>query len=135
MEPTIVSGDRCIVDLRAYKNKGPGKGEIAVYLRNSIYFEKRVIATGGDSILSTDNVVTLNGVQIEEAYIIHKNKESSPDWLKNFGPVEVPPGKFFLMGDNRDVSLDSRANEVGLIDSSELVGRAVYVYRPEFKPL
>lgn len=71
---------------------------------------------------------------IREPYLIHgslfqADLKSLGEVLMNaFGPVTVPDGKYFVMGDNRDVSLDSRSEDVGLSDQSKIVGKALFVY-------
>jgi len=126
----MFKGDMFIVDLRAFRNKPPDAGEIGVYKRDGTYFVKRVIAVGGDVISSEDGVVAVNEKQLQEPFAHHSHDSDPPGWANNFGPIKVPPGKIFVMGDNRDVSLDSRSEEVGFIDLKEVAGRPLYNYRP-----
>jgi signal peptidase I len=77
---------------------------------------KRVIAIGGQEIEIADNQVLIDGVRIDEPYL----DESA--FMPDFGPVEVPAGTVFVMGDNRPRSQDSR--RFGPIDNDSIVGRA-----------
>ena len=84
---------------------------------------KRVIALEGD-IIDIDpetHEVSVNGEVLDEPYV------STPTDLKDFsGPQEVPEGKVFVMGDNRTYSKDSRTDEIGFVDASDIVGRAIF---------
>lgn len=77
---------------------------------------KRVIAVGGQEIEIKDNQVLIDGVPLDEPYL----DESA--FMPDFGPVQVPPGTVFVMGDNRPRSQDSR--RFGPIDTDSIVGRA-----------
>jgi len=72
-----------------------------------------------------DGAIIVNGNRMEEAYIQHLG--NPPAQLNEFGPVNIPPGKLFVMGDNRDVSFDSRMPEFGLVDEQSVAGRALYI--------
>lgn len=85
-------------------------------------FIKRVIAVGGDSIEARDGDVFVNGEMVEEIYL-----PSYADTF-DFGPVEVPEGEVFVMGDNRGDSVDSRS--FGTISVDDIVGRAFVVMWP-----
>lgn len=80
---------------------------------------KRVIGLPGDSITLHDGVLTLNGVIMNEPYVSSEN----------IGDVDIeklPEGKYFMMGDNRAVSLDSRSDMVGQIDQKDIIGKCLF---------
>jgi signal peptidase I len=88
-------------------------------------FIKRVIGLGNDKLEVRDKQVYINGNPIKEPYKIHK-AEFFGLTAENFGPVTVPPGYYFAMGDNRDNSKDSRA--WGFVPKDYIKGRAFMIY-------
>jgi signal peptidase I len=125
MENTVHMDGRVFVDRWHYRSNTPARGDIVIYLnKEGIYVIKRVIARGGETIRSSNGIIFINDVPISEPYVIHHG--SAPFELNNFGPFKFPEGKLFVMGDNRDISLDSRSPEVGPIDVSSLQGQALY---------
>lgn len=84
---------------------------------------------GGDTIEARDRQIFVNGKLLDEPFIEHIEPLGTYADMDSFGPIVVPQGKYFVMGDNRDVSLDSRTATFGMLDASAIVGRPLYVYR------
>lgn len=130
MEPTIVPGDRILVNRLAYRYGDVERGDVIVFKspeNPDIDFVKRAIAIGGDTIEVNNHMVIVNGDPLSEDYI--------GPWLKPNEPIftarEVPAGKVFVMGDNRDNSDDSRLWEEGpWLDEDAIIGEAILTYWP-----
>lgn len=93
---------------------------------------KRVIAVQGETIDIDFNTgaVSIDGKVIEEEYINEPTRER-----ENFeGPVTVPPGYIFVLGDNRNASTDSRSSYVGLVDTRQILGKVLFVLIPGKNP-
>lgn len=126
MENTLFDRERLMVDKLSYRFIEPKRGEIIVfkYPKNpKSRFVKRVIGIPGDVIEIRDRVVYVNGVPLDEPYI------KAPTYY-NMSPVKVLPNHVFVMGDNRNNSLDSRFADVGQIPYELIVGRALFSYWP-----
>jgi signal peptidase I len=108
---------------------GPERGDIIV-LRDPRNPEtdliKRVIGLPGESIEILDGKVYINDHLLEEPYI-------EQDWHDSKPKITIPPGEYFVMGDNRDNSLDSRSNAVGLVPQDLIIGKAMVSYWPSAK--
>lgn len=121
MQNTLVAGQRLIEDKWSYHFHGPRHGDIVIIngQESDVRLVKRVIALPGDVIDIHNGEVFLNGERLEEPYVKGQTFE---------GVVEVPftlgAEQFFVMGDNREHSLDSRA--LGPIAKSSIEGRAVF---------
>ena len=123
MEPTLHTGDWLI--LNQMKNSGPEYGDIVVISQPNEYKEnivKRVIATEGQTIDINFNTgdVYVDGAIIDEPYI---NNATTLSYDTDF-PLVVPEGYCFVMGDNRQESLDSRSTQIGLIRNDYILGTA-----------
>jgi len=110
MEPTLKVGRHLVVDKLTYEFRGPRRGEIIVFpspIEAEKDLVKRVIAVAGDTLEIRRKEVFLNGAAVDEPFTKHTRAD---EMLKgdNLGPLEVPPGRLFVMGDNRDESGDSR---------------------------
>jgi signal peptidase I len=84
---------------------------------------KRLIGVGGDTIEIRDGVLYRNGEKVDEPYI-----EEPMNY--DYGPITVPEGKFFFLGDNRNNSYDSHLWPTPFVDESEIIGKAVFRYYP-----
>jgi signal peptidase I len=120
MRPTLQPGDQVLVDKLAYRGGAmPHRGDLAVFHdpRTGEILLKRVVAVGGDEVGLEDGVLVVNGRRPVEPYADQKSIDSV-----YFGPVTVRQGSFFVLGDNRANSEDSRA--FGSVPTSSLIGRA-----------
>lgn len=127
MERTFLQGDHIVADMRYYHSRRPNRGDLIIFVRDRTYYIKRAIAIGGDSIQGIDNVILVDGKKLEEPYVEHTGNQRL-NWMNNFGPVAIPKGRYFVMGDNRDVSFDSRAAQFGPVDDSSIVGKPLYIF-------
>jgi signal peptidase I len=126
MEHTLNIGDRLIVDTTYFKTHVVHSGDVIIFRKGATQFAKRVIATGGSQVEGINGVIYVGGEPLQETYVRHDSPV--PDFMTNFGPVTVPDGELFVMGDNRDHSMDSRDPDFGLIPESSLVGKPLYIY-------
>ena len=144
MIPTLLVGDHILVakfiygtkipfsDKRILVFRKPQRGDIIVFKYPkdpSRDFIKRVIGVGGDVVEERNKVVYVNGKPLNEPYVQHVDNDIRPvgmDVRDNFGPVYVPEGKLFVMGDNRDMSYDSRY--WGFVDLKAVKGKAFIIY-------
>ena len=154
MEQTLLIGDRVLVEKVSYRFSDPDRGDVVVFEKElggalpveeeerTVFekitdsfkglfgfptgteqdFIKRVIAVGGDTIKGEGGKVVLNGETLDEPYLEEGVETSS------FGPVDVPEGTIFVMGDNRGNSDDSR--NFGPVSSDTVVGRAFILIWP-----
>lgn len=125
MEPNLMIGDRIIVSKVTYHLREPQHGDIMVFkfpLDPSRNFVKRLIAVGGDTVEVKNSILYINNQPVPENYL--------PQGLQfeDFGPKTVPAGQYFMMGDNRNNSEDSRA--WGFLDKDLIVGKAEVIYWP-----
>lgn len=122
MQPTIRQNTTFVVSAWPYRNADPRPGDIVVFqypVTPSEFFTKRVIAGGDSTIEIVDGVVIVNGKPVEEPYLDRANNKK--DYSRRMPMVHVPSNAFFVMGDSRDDSFDSRA--WGVVPRSHLVGK------------
>jgi signal peptidase I len=133
--PTMEAGDYIIVDTKHFKTADPQRGELIMF-RHSRYpfLTKRTIAVGGDIIEGKNQKVYVNSKLIDEPYAHYcGRKESLDDFNRqhsknDFGLITVPENHFFVMGDNRDNSFDSRDPEFGFVARETIKGKPLYIY-------
>lgn len=126
MVPSLYDGERLLVDKVTYRFRPPQRGEIIVFpfpADPSRRFIKRVVGIPGDIIEIRDRTLWVNGKAITEDYI-------RGPMYQSYGPIRVPEGTVFVLGDNRNVSEDSRFREVGPVAQDKIVGRALLIYWP-----
>ncbi len=147
MEPTLLIGDHILVskfiygisipflDKKFFQIKKPERGDVVVFIfpkDESKDFIKRVVAVEGDTVDVRQKKVYLNGRPVEDPHAhftdstIYNGPDAGAGPRDNFGPVTVPPGHIFVMGDNRDHSLDSRF--WGFVDINKVRGKAFMIY-------
>lgn len=126
MEPTLVEGDRVLVNRLVYHFRSPERGDIVVFhppdRPGSDPFIKRVVAVSGDSVAVHDGVLWVNEVPQDEPYIKER------PILEDFPETTIAPGYVWVMGDNRNNSGDSRV--FGPVSEEAIMGEAFAVYWP-----
>jgi signal peptidase I len=125
MEPSVLKGDRVVADQQYYVTRVPQRGDVVV-LRHNVLAMKRVVAVEGDKIQGVGDQIWLNGQLLSEPNVQHIVGPAASH--SEFGPIRVLPGSLFVMGDNRDVSFDSRQPGFGQVSSRDILGKALYVY-------
>ncbi|WP_027702713.1 signal peptidase I [Metaclostridioides mangenotii] len=127
MFPTLHENDYLIVNRMTYKFREPEMKDIIVFESEILQdngkskkdLVKRVIGVEGDRIKIQDSNVYVNDKLLDEKVYIYDNYTSGDI------DITVPKGKIFAMGDNRERSLDSRAQEVGLVDEDSVIGKVM----------
>jgi signal peptidase I len=145
MEPALQIGDRILVSKFAYgiripfsgrwilQRRAPERGDITVFLfdegRRRKNFVKRIIGTPGDRIKIKDGSIHINGIIVDEPpHIPIERYYPIREGLYGYNEVEVPAGKFFVLGDNAAISSDSRL--WGWLCERKIKGRAVLIAWP-----
>jgi signal peptidase I len=137
MAPTLISGDRIVLDVLYYRSHAPRPGDLVVLrvphdqpmpdrvISVQPMLAKRVVAIAGDVVSLSGKTLRVNGMEVSEPYA-HYEPVGGVAESGDFGPVKVPPGHYFALGDNRSHSLDSRA--FGAISSDTIVGKPLYIH-------
>ena len=144
MKPTLLIGDHILVSKFNYGIKipfirtdliplgAPERGDILVFIYpedRSKDFIKRLIGLPGDTIEIRDKRIFINGVPYNDKHGVHVDNLIIPGAVQprdNFGPARVPEGAYFVMGDNRDESYDSRF--WGFVGAKDILGKALIIY-------
>jgi signal peptidase I len=125
----LLEGDRVLVNKLSYRLHEMHRGDVVVFRRPPNFpvrdddLIKRVIGIPGDKVAAHDHQVFINGRELNEPYV-----ETNCGGTEDFGPVTVPAGHLWMMGDNRCDSSDSRV--FGPIDEKLVVGRAFVLIWP-----
>lgn len=122
MEPTIMVGDYGVMYKYAYKHSAPKHGDLIVFTYHGETGGKRVIGTPGDTISFQDGYVYRNGKRLKENYLPSSDTETIC-----YQEFKVPAGSVFVMGDNREISYDSRAWKDPYIPYSHIKGKILFI--------
>jgi signal peptidase I len=126
MEPTIKKGDSVVVDEPYYTNRSPERFDL-VLIKPPDHLErryvKRVVGLGGEDIQIKNNRVFINGQELSDPY--NYSNVGLQTELSNMGPFHIPDGCYFLLGDNRDNSADSRY--FGALPPSQICGKVIKI--------
>ncbi|NIM90134.1 MAG: signal peptidase I [Candidatus Aminicenantes bacterium] len=129
MDPTLTVGDRLIADSRYYKKNELQRGDVVIVQppqNPAKLFIKRVIVFEGEKIEIKNKQVYVNDEAIAESYKVHNDINSDVATRDNFGPALVPSDHCFVLGDNRDQSMDSRY--WGSVPLLNIKGKPLYLY-------
>jgi len=124
MQPGLTPDEYVLVNKAIYLFHAPERGDVIVFhypLDTTRDFIKRIIGLPGDTITVNQTNVWVNGVKLKEPYISSPANPTGRTW-------KIPPNVYFVMGDNRPVSDDSR--DWGCVPKDYIVGKAVVVYWP-----
>ena len=131
MEPTLLIGDRILTD-RRLSAKNPNRGDLIIFefpKDPKKDFVQRVVAIDGDIVEIRNKVLLINNMVIKETFAVHNDSNVlsiSQAPRDNFGLVTVPENSYFVMGDNRDSSYDSRF--WGFVKKSKIKGTVKNIY-------
>lgn len=131
MEPNFHDGEYLLTDKISYRLNTPQRGDVVVFKAPPTFddeFIKRIIAVPGDTVSVRAGKVIVNDKEINEDYIPETYFTYSGRFTAEGQTVTVPPDNYFVMGDNREHSLDSR--NIGFIPRDKITGRAWLVYWP-----
>ena len=131
MEKTIMSGDRIFGNRLAYMTKDPERFDIVIFKfpdDESQLFIKRVIGLPGETVTIKDGKVYINDSEepLDDSFVAE-----TP--VGDFGPYKVPEGSYFMLGDNRNHSRDSRYWINSFVEKDKILGKAVLRYFPSPK--
>lgn len=135
MEPGLVNGQEILMNRVIYRLSSPKRGDVIVFLpngnQNSHYYVKRVIGLPGETIHIQDGNVYVDGVMLEEDEAIDKIMDAGI--AQNELTLELD--EFFVLGDNRNSSEDSRSGNIGAVKKDTIVGKAWFRLGTEWESM
>ena len=124
MEPTLHNGDNLIVDKISYRFTEPKRFDIIVFpfqYKEDTFYIKRIIGLPGETVqITNEGEIYIDDELLQEGY----GKEVILDPGNAYSPITLGEGEYFVLGDNRNNSSDSRSSSVGVIHKEDIIGRA-----------
>ena len=131
MEKTINAGDMRRGNRIAYKFNEPKRGDIIIFKgpdEMNVQYIKRIIGLPGEKLEIIKGDIYINDKKIDEHYIEYTSKDS-------YGPYNIPDNSYFVLGDNRDASRDSREWANTYVKKEYILAKSIYSYWPHIKLL
>src|SRR5690625_4287482 len=124
-ETTLHSGERVIFNKLIYIIGEPSRGDIVIIQHPLKNYVKRVIGLPGETIRMKDHVLYIDDKEYDQSFLTEESKNHTG----NFGPITIPEDSYFVMGDHRAISKDSR-NGLGFIAEEDIIGRSEFIIYP-----
>ncbi|HCM82508.1 MAG: Signal peptidase I [Microgenomates group bacterium GW2011_GWC1_43_11] len=131
MEPTFFNTELIITNKFIYKINPPQRGDVVIFKspRNKeVDYIKRVIGLPGDTVKLVNNIYYVNGVKLDEPYLRPNTQTSGGSYLREGEEAIIPEGQYFVSGDNRPHSSDSR--DFGPVPLEDFIGKGILLYWP-----
>ena len=130
MEPSLYNGQTIFVNRFVYRLLTPKEGDVVVFLpngnQNSHYYIKRVVAVPGDKVQIIDGILYVNGTDAEAG----EDYDKMADAGIAFNEITLQSGEYFVLGDNRNNSEDSRFANIGLVKKEDIIGMVWMIVAP-----
>lgn len=124
MIPTINPGEKIIANRISYFSNSPKRGDIVVFRHPDnpqILLVKRIIGLPGDEVLIRNGILYINGIELKESYVLNTDEDT-------YGPYKVPKNCYFMLGDNRISSEDSRFWLHKYVEKEKILGKVKLKY-------
>jgi signal peptidase I len=128
MLPLLHAGDRIFVDESDEARSSLHDGDVIVLRHNDIVIVKHILAMPGETISGDHRVILREGKPLNEPYLAPADRDKELAALATFAPRKLDAGEIFVMGDNRDLSADSRLLKYGPVHLSDVVGKYAGTY-------
>lgn len=134
MFPTLEDGQQGFSSVIALNTQGLERFDVVVVKADENYLVKRVIGLPNDTIEFKNEELMINGQLIDQYFLnqqyVDQLKQSYIQFTSDFGPITIGPDEYFLMGDNRPLSVDSRFSQYGPFKKEAIISKDLYVIYP-----